>query len=152
MRLSKNPFAKGFGGKESVKGNRQGFLSRAIRPLFETFCGVSKSETGCRESPVGLSLQPAIFVGRGGRQKKSSTPHGFRGAPVSLTAVFTLSFGWLATAWTTLAGARSPAAPTEEAPAGLRLSSKIPAGRRRQRPMPVVPRERKSAGQIPARH
>jgi len=53
--LSKKPFAKGFGGKESVKGNRQGFLSCAIRPLFETFCGASKSEAGCRESPVGLS-------------------------------------------------------------------------------------------------
>jgi len=53
-----NPFAKGFGGKESVKGNRQGFLSRAIRPLFETFCGVSKSEVGCRENPAGLFRQP----------------------------------------------------------------------------------------------
>ena len=32
------------------KINRQGCLSRAIRPLFETFCGVSKSEADCREN------------------------------------------------------------------------------------------------------
>ena len=30
-RLSKNPLAKGFGGKDRVKENRQGFLSRPIK-------------------------------------------------------------------------------------------------------------------------
>ncbi|EDN01929.1 hypothetical protein BACCAP_00273 [Pseudoflavonifractor capillosus ATCC 29799] len=32
-----NTLAKGFGGKDSVKENRQGCLSRTIKPLFQTF-------------------------------------------------------------------------------------------------------------------
>ena len=41
--LSISPPAKGFGGKDSVKGNRQGSLSRWIRQLFETFLKFKKS-------------------------------------------------------------------------------------------------------------
>src|SRR5699024_8579294 len=41
-RLSINPPAKGFGGKDSVKGNRQGSLSRWIKQLFETFLKFQK--------------------------------------------------------------------------------------------------------------
>ena len=37
-----NPPAKGFGGKDSVKGNRQGSLSRRIKQLFETFLSFKK--------------------------------------------------------------------------------------------------------------
>ena len=40
--LSISPPAKGFGGKDSVKGNRQGSLSRWIRQLFETFLKFQK--------------------------------------------------------------------------------------------------------------
>ena len=36
-RLSINPPIKEFGGKDSVKGNRQGSLSRWIKQLFEPF-------------------------------------------------------------------------------------------------------------------
>ena len=42
LRLSINPPAKGFGGKDSVKGNRQGSLSRWIKQLFETFLKFQK--------------------------------------------------------------------------------------------------------------
>ena len=34
--------AEGFGGKDSVKENRQGCLSRLIKPLFETFLKFQK--------------------------------------------------------------------------------------------------------------
>jgi hypothetical protein len=37
VQVSINSSAKGFGGKDSVKENRQGCLSRAIKPLFQTF-------------------------------------------------------------------------------------------------------------------
>ena len=37
LRLSKNPQANGFGGKDSVKENRQGCLSRSIKTVFQTF-------------------------------------------------------------------------------------------------------------------
>ena len=40
--LSISPPAKGFGGKDSVKGNRQGSLSRWIKQLFETFLKFQK--------------------------------------------------------------------------------------------------------------
>ena len=40
--LSISPPAKGLGGKDSVKGNRQGSLSRWIRQLFETFLKFQK--------------------------------------------------------------------------------------------------------------
>ena len=40
--LSISPPAKGFGGKDSVKWNRQGSLSRWIRQLFETFLKFQK--------------------------------------------------------------------------------------------------------------
>ena len=42
LRLSINPPAKGFGGKDSVKGNRQGSLSRLIKQLFETLVKFQK--------------------------------------------------------------------------------------------------------------
>ena len=42
FRLSINPPAKGFGGKDSVKGNRQGSLSRWIKQLFETLLKFQK--------------------------------------------------------------------------------------------------------------
>ena len=35
QRLSIKPLVEGFGGKDSVKGNRQGSLSRLMKRLFE---------------------------------------------------------------------------------------------------------------------
>ena len=40
--LSINLPAEGFGGKDSVKENRQGCLSRPVKPLFETFLKFQK--------------------------------------------------------------------------------------------------------------
>ena len=34
---AEKPLARGFGGKDSVKGNRQGSLSRAVKQLLRTF-------------------------------------------------------------------------------------------------------------------
>ena len=42
LRLSINLTAEGLGGKDSVKENRQGCLSRPGRPLFEPFLKVQK--------------------------------------------------------------------------------------------------------------
>ena len=35
--VEKPAWPKGFGGKDRVKGNRQGFLSRSIKDIFQTF-------------------------------------------------------------------------------------------------------------------
>ncbi|WP_204989581.1 hypothetical protein, partial [Flavonifractor plautii] len=51
LRLSINLPGEGFGGKDSVKENRQGCLSRLVNRLFETSKGFKKS----------LSLSKRLF-------------------------------------------------------------------------------------------
>src|SRR5699024_11513254 len=54
-RLSVNLLAEGLGGKDSVKGNRQGSLSRWIKQLFET----DRKSTRLNSSHVSISY--AVF-------------------------------------------------------------------------------------------
>ena len=57
LRLSINPPAEDFGGKDSVKGNRQGSLSRWIKQLFETFLKFQK----VRQFHMGTGAASCIY-------------------------------------------------------------------------------------------
>ncbi len=79
FRLSKNHPTKGLGGKDSVKGNRQGSLSRPINTLFETFYGVSKSA-------FNLSKKSKDFFDRLNRLRPSGQGLFDRGADKTASA------------------------------------------------------------------
>ena len=57
-----SPSAERFGGKDSVKGNRQGSLSRWIKQLFETFLKFQKVQQPVEKVFFDRLSAPRIWV------------------------------------------------------------------------------------------